>query len=249
MTATGWIGEGPDAGAAMPVTERMLAMKQRGPGDALALAMARSRGAEAREARDEAAGARDPDEYAANLVTRGYMPGMVSQLSMKLADVQADLEDEQAKFEKGARRQEIAMREHAAGRIGALAVQRMLDGDFGDEGRVRQLERRAESLRGQIAEAQSMISPPSQRDPDPLEAAAQRAHAAFAELTRARIAEAEARRGEPRPFGSASRGAADTEHSGPDCQICAQARRMEAKDPGPYPAGAVITTEYRELAR
>jgi hypothetical protein len=57
----------------------------------------------------------------------------------------------------------------------------MMDGDDGDESRVAMLERQAQSLRRQIAEAQAMIAPPQQRDLDPVEAAASRARAAHAE--------------------------------------------------------------------
>ena len=104
-----------------------------------------------------------------------------------------------------------------------------MDFDAGDEGRVRLLERRAEGLRHQIADVTEAISPPERRAPDPLEAAASRAHAAFAEVTRARMAEAEARRPEPRPFASVSRGAGrSTEHTGPDCWVCSEARRRDA---------------------
>ena len=55
MTKTGWIGEEPAAaGPALPVTNLMLSMRQRGLGDVLENALARSRAAEAREIRDEA---------------------------------------------------------------------------------------------------------------------------------------------------------------------------------------------------
>jgi hypothetical protein len=105
-----------------------------------------------------------------------------------------------------------------------------LGDDLGDEGRVRLLERRAESLRRQIGEAHEAISPPSRRDPDPLEAAASRAHQVFAELTRQRMAEAEARRPEPRPFASrAGLPAADAECTGPDCPVCAWGRERDAE--------------------
>jgi hypothetical protein len=100
--------------------------------------------------------------------------------------------------------------------------------DF-DEGRVRLLERCAASLRAQIADAMAAVSPPERRAPDPLAEAGRRAHAAFAEVTRARMAEVEARRPEPRPFASVSRGAGrSTEHTGPDCWVCAERRRRDA---------------------
>jgi hypothetical protein len=223
----------------------MLSMRQRGPGDVLENALARSRATEAREAREEAAAARDPDEHAAVLVTRGYSPGLISQLSQRLGDTMAELADENDKLEKAARRQEWAMREHAAGRVDVFRMQAMMDGDDGDEARVRLLERRAESLRRQMAEAQEMIAPPQRRDLDGVEAASRHAHEVFAEVTRARMAEAEAGRPEPRPFASASCGAGrGTEHTGPDCWVCAEARRRdEARDRADYAA------VYGEIAR
>ena len=51
-----------------------------------------------------------------------------------------------------------------------------MDGlDEGDEHRVRQLERRCESLRWQIAEASEVITPPRTRELDPVEEASARA--------------------------------------------------------------------------
>jgi hypothetical protein len=54
----------------------------------------------------------------------------------------------------------------------------------------------------------------------------------FVEVTRARMAEAteQARqRPAPRPFASVSRGAGrSTEHTGPDCRVCAAARERDA---------------------
>jgi hypothetical protein len=230
MVATGWLGSGePDAGPAMPVTNMLLANRERRAGP-LETALARSRATEAREAREAAANAPDPDERAANLVAMGYSPGLLNELSQRLGDTVAELEAEREKIERGARRQEIARREHAAGRADVWQMQRMLDGDFGDQAVVERLERRADGLRRQIAEAQEMISPvPQQRDSDPLEAASRHAHQVFAELTRQRFAEAQAGRPEPRPFASASRGAGDgTEHTGPDCRVCAAARERDA---------------------
>jgi len=209
MVATGWISEEPGAaGPALPVTQMMLARQQHRAGP-LETALARSRANEIREAREAAANAPDPDERAANLVARGYSPGLLNDLSQRLGDTVAELEAEREKLEKGARRQEIAAREHAAGRADVWQMQRMLDGDFGDQATVERLERRAESLRRQIAEAQEMIAPPQQRQTDPLEAASRHAHQVFVEATRARMAEAQEQsrcRPEPRPF--AGRGAA-----------------------------------------
>jgi septal ring factor EnvC (AmiA/AmiB activator) len=64
----------------------------------------------------------------------------------------------------------------------------MGDGDDGDEGRVRLLTRRAESLRRQIAEASEAMSQPQRRERDGVEAAASRAGAALAEVTRSQVA-------------------------------------------------------------
>src|SRR5437868_6504320 len=132
MTTTGWIDEGPGAGPAMPLAAQMLRNRERGPGDTLALALARSRGAEAREARDEAAGARDPDEIAAGMVARGYSPGMVSGLVSRRRDKEAELEDERAKIAKGERVTERVRGMLERGQVGGLDAARMLDGDFGD---------------------------------------------------------------------------------------------------------------------
>jgi hypothetical protein len=99
------------------------------------------------------------------------------------------------------------------------------DGDFGDQATVERLERRADGLRRQIAEAQAAIAPPERRTPDPLEAASRHAHEVFVEVTRARMAEA-------------------TEHTGPDCPVCAEARRRDAaRDREDYAA------VYGEIAR
>ena len=106
-----------------------------------------------------------------------------------------------------------------------------MDGDEGDEARVATLERRAEGIRWQIAETQAMISPPQQRDLDPVEAASRAAHQVFREVTRARWAEAQGgarpRRERP-PFDSVSRSGGTEQHTGPDCQVCAAARERDA---------------------
>jgi hypothetical protein len=232
----------------MPLTERLIAIKQQGPGDVLTTALARSRAADVREERERAAVARDPDEYAANLVAAGYMPGMVSQLSMRLGDTMAELADEEAKIEKAARRHERLRREHEAGRLTGFDIMRAMDdSDDGDEGRVRMLTRRAESLRRQITEANKAISPPQRYESDGVEAAASRASAMLAEVTRSQVAgpRERSRPQEPRPFGSASRGAGrSTEHTGDDCWVCAKAaRRDEAR------ARAAYVAEYGEIAR
>jgi hypothetical protein len=92
----------------------------------------------------------------------------------------------------------------------------MGEGDDGDEGRVRLLSRRAESLRRQTAEASEAISPPQRRESDGVEAAASRARAALCEVTRSQLAGTGERPvpQERPPFGSASRGAGSgTEHT------------------------------------
>lgn len=255
MTTTGWTGEPPDAERqAMPLAEHLLGMRQRGPGDTLAIAMARGRALEVREEREAAASARDPDEFAAGLIGRGYTPGLLSQLSQQLGDVTAAIQAEHEKLDK---RERVAARAQAMlerGQIGALDASRMLDGDFGDEGRVRQLERRAGSLRDQIRQASEAAAPPESRQPDQFASANRAAHELFREVTRARMEAAQAGRSEPRPFASAGLSAAGgTEDTGPDCQICAEGRRMDAARSrdglAPYAPGAVITSHWQEIAR
>jgi hypothetical protein len=226
MGVTGWLGEAPDEVPPMPVTQMMLARQQRRAGP-LETALARSAASDIREAREAAASAPDPDERAANLIARGYTPGLASQLAQRLGDTMAGIEAENAKIEQGKRRQEHLHRAHAAGQITAWDIVRGQDFDEGDPGRVAQLERRAESLKRQMADAQEIMAPPQRRDLDGVEAASRHAHQVFAEVTRARMAEA--RRPEPRPFASVSRGAGgSTEHTGPDCPVCAEGRRAEA---------------------
>jgi murein DD-endopeptidase MepM/ murein hydrolase activator NlpD len=232
MVATGWIADEPDAGApALPVTQMLLARQQHRAGP-LETALARSRANEIREAREAAAFAPDPDERAAALVSRGYTPGLASQLAQRLGDTMAEIEAENEKIEKAARRAQFAAREHAAGRADVSRMLAMMDGDDGDASRVAMLERRAESLRRQIAEAQDMIAPPQARDLDPVEAASRAAHEVFREVTRAawEAAQSGTARPAPRerpPFGSVSRGAS-AEHTGPDCRVCAAARERDA---------------------
>jgi len=232
MVATGWIADEPDAGApALPVTQMLLARQQHRAGP-LETALARSRADEIREAREAAAFAPDPDERAANLVSRGYTPGLASQLAQRLGDTMAEIEAENEKIEKAARRAQFAAREHAAGRADVSRMLAMMDGDDGDASRVAMLERRAESLRRQIAEAQDMIAPPQARDLNPVEAASRAAHEVFREVTRAawEAAQSGTARPAPRerpPFGSVSRGRS-TEHTGPDCRVCAAARERDA---------------------
>jgi hypothetical protein len=252
MTKTGWLGEEPAGPPPMPLTEMALGRQQHRAGP-LETALARSAASDIREAREAAANAPDPDERAANFVARGYTPGLLFELAQRLGDTTAELEAERAKLEKSARRARVAAREHAAGRADVSRMLSMMDGDDGDESRVATLERQAESLRRQIGEAQAMISPPQARDLDPVEAASRAAHDVFREVTRERLAEAKARAPAPRerpPFDSVSRGRS-TEHTGPDCQVCAAARERDAARAredavAVYGRGEVITTGYRQ---
>ena len=166
------------------------------PGAVLDRALARARADEAREAREAAASAPDPDERAASLIARGVMPGQVSELSQRLGDTMAELQAEREKIEKGERRQEQVRRMHQNGQISAFEIQRMLDGDFGDLGKVAKLERRAERLARQIREVSALIPRAEDRPADPLEAASRAAreagHEAFREVTRSMFAAAQA---------------------------------------------------------
>ena len=175
MTETGWVGEGPDGGPALPLAEMLLRNRERAPGDTLETALARSRAAEARELRIAAEQAADPDERAAAMVARGITPGLVGDVAQRLGDTLAELAAEREKIERGQRRQERVLRMHAAGQITALDIARM-DFDEGDPGTVARLERRADSLRRQAEQVSAMISPPRppQLDGDGLEAAASR---------------------------------------------------------------------------
>jgi hypothetical protein len=238
VTRTGWIGEDP-VEVPMPLTEMMLGRQQRRAGP-LETALARSRADDARAARDEAAFAPDPDERAANLIARGYTPGLASQLAQRLGDTMAEIEAENAKIEKGKRQQEHLHRAHAAGQITAWDIVRGQDFDEGDPGRVEMLQRRAVSLRAQIADAAQAMSPPERPVPGPVEAAAQRAQQILARVAEEQRlkdqADAQARaqlerernafyaaRGR-RPF--ASRGAGrSTEPTGP--RATRAARRLE----------------------
>jgi hypothetical protein len=214
---TGWTNEPPDTEgpAALPVTSMLLGNRERGPGDTLAIAAARSAAADARQAREEAAAVRDPDDFASTLVNRGYSPGTTAGLSQRYADTIAELQAEREKIERSRRRQERIRRDHAAGRITAFDIARMQDFDEGDEGQVARLERRAASLERQLADAAAMIGP-RQQPADPLEAASRHAHDVFVQATRAKMAGRPA----PRPFGSISRGAA-VRGEQPPCEACA----------------------------
>jgi hypothetical protein len=137
MPVTGWIGDSePETAPRMPLTELLLARKERRAGP-LETALARSRAEDLVQARDEAAAAPDPDERASGLVARGYLPGQISQLSMRLADTEAEIATEEDKIERAARRAERMHREHEAGRIGAFDIMRALgDSDEGDQATV-----------------------------------------------------------------------------------------------------------------
>jgi hypothetical protein len=207
MGVTGWIGEEPDRQApAMPTTAFLLANRA-DPEQARTLEQVLAR---ALVVPDRSGPEReDPDDRYAAMVSRGYAPGLLSQLAQRLGDVSAELQAEREKLEQGAIRAGQVHRMHEAGRIRAWDIPAML-GDLGDEGTVARLERQQASLQQQLDAASEAIAPPERRDPDPLEAAAQRAHAAFAEVTRARMAELEAgvRRSRPRPPFFAGRGVA-----------------------------------------
>jgi hypothetical protein len=181
----------------------LAANRERGPGDALEMAAARSRADEARELRDAQASAPDPDGRAAELIARGVMPGAVSDLHQRLADKSVELAAERAKIEKGERVNARVRGMMERGQVGGLAAAQMMDGDFGDEARAEQLERQCDRLRQQIADTASMIVPPQERQLDGVEAASRHAHQVFAEVTRQRMADAQAGRSPgPRPFAS-----------------------------------------------
>jgi hypothetical protein len=226
---TGWLSEDPDNSPPMPMTAMVLARQGHRAG-VVETALARSAAADVRQALDEAAAAPDPDERAAGLLAAGYQPGALFELQQQLGDVQGELEAEREKIAAGARRAERIRRDHEAGRLNAFAAARALDADEGDQHRCEQLERRAERISQQIVEASQAISPPqAQRSQDPLEDATRRANATFREVTRQRMAGAQQSRPQaPPPFAArASAGAAGAEHTGPDCAICAQARKRD----------------------
>jgi hypothetical protein len=112
-------------------------------------------------------------------------------------------------------------------------------GESADSGRERRLEQRVGRLRRQLVDLGEQIAPGPQRAPDPLEAASRRAHAAFVDVTRARLAEAPRPR-ERRPFVSA--GGED----GPDCQGLRR-RWRQPRRVGADPRGGVRAAEIRHL--
>jgi hypothetical protein len=176
----------------------------------------------------------DADEKAANALARGYRPGMGADLAQRYGDKVSELESVREANANARKTQERIARDHAAGKITAFDIARM---DFGepDVAREQQLERQAESLRQQLADAQGLIAPAqAQRSQDPLEATTRRANATFRELTRQKVAAAQESRPQASPpFASrASAGAAGTEHTGADCWVCAEGRRREAAELG-----------------
>ena len=103
MVTTGWIAEEPDAGPALPVTNFILSQRAAPAGPVTVdQAVSRVLSRADRPGRYDAELEReDPDERAAALVTRGYVPGLVNELSQRLGDVQAELEAEREKIEQG----------------------------------------------------------------------------------------------------------------------------------------------------
>jgi hypothetical protein len=194
MTRTGWVeAEGPEPAPEMPLTELALARnKQREAGSTLAVALARSDGADARQRRAEADAAPDPDERAAGLINAGYQPGEMFALAQRLGDAQAELESERSKIDAGVRHAERVRRDVEAGRIHGLDAVRALDGDFGDKERVELLQRRCERLASQILEVSEQITPAAARRQNAVEEAASRAQRAAAELVEWARAEDEA---------------------------------------------------------
>jgi hypothetical protein len=230
VTTTGWVGEEPAQTHAAGFAGFILAHRAP-PSEPVTLEQAVNRVLNRAAQPDKPPEPYDDDDdRQAALLTRGYRPGLLNELSRQLADVAAEAQAEPEKIEKGARRAEHIHQAHQAGRLDAFGVMRAMDFDEGDPGRVAVLERRAESLRQQLSDASEIMSPPQRRDLDPLAEAGRRAHEAFAEVTRARMAEAQARVPEPRPFASVSRGAGrSTEHTpGGDCWVCSEGRRMDA---------------------
>ena len=181
-------------------------------------------------------------------MSRGYSPGQMYELSQRLADCESELASEREKIALGERRAEHVRRDLEAGRLGALeAARRLDDGDFGDVQRAQLLKRRAASIRRQVTDAVALISPPAQRPPDDVEAAASRARQLLGKVTRPRTTRAPARP----PFagpGAAAEATRSTEHTGPDCWVCAQGRKRDteraAREGTACEPGPVITRGY-----
>jgi len=215
------------------------------------------------------------------MVARGYRPGMISDLSMKLADTEALIAAEKDKIARSARRAERIGRMHAAGQLSAFDIAGRMgaDTDEGDPAEVTRLQRRADGLRRQLAEASEMIAPPQARQPDEFASVNRSARELFAATTRERLAEAQAgiRRSEPRPFAGRGSVAARSEycvyctedgvsdhdsyllHSDPEFNVpvtspeqaalAAKYEQDQAAGRSAYQPGAVITTGHREIAR
>jgi hypothetical protein len=185
MVTTGWIAEEPAAAPALPVTNFLLSQRAAPAGPVtMGQAVGRVLSQAERPGRYDAEPEReDPDERAANLVARGYSPGLLAELQQRLGNTTRAIEAEQQKIRDGAKRAASIRRAHEAGRIDAFGVMREMDFDEGDENRVRALEHQAQSLRGQIADVMEIVTPPPERQaPRPVEAAAQRAQQALAQV-------------------------------------------------------------------
>ncbi len=167
--------------------------------------------------------AEQAEEVAVRVLMTGYQAGSMSELALRAADTSAAIAAERAKIDAGIRQGDRVHRMFASGQIRAADVPGLLPDDPGSEERIKFLERRLESLRGQMGAAATVVQRSRQAEPqDPAEAAARRAHAAFREATRAMRADAAMGRApqgesqrESRPFASASRGAVTAEVCGP----------------------------------
>jgi hypothetical protein len=135
----------------------------------------------------------DAEERALNLLARHYAPGQLLALAERLGDVQAQLDEEEAKIARAGRRQERIRRDHEAGRIRVADLVRLQDLDEGDPDKVKKLAQRAESLRRQMQAASALVVPQQGRPAqDPLEATTARAHREFVDALRAKVDEAAA---------------------------------------------------------
>jgi hypothetical protein len=245
----------------MPLTALMMANRERGAGDTLALALARSEGADARAAQNARRDARDPDETAAAMVSRGYLPGATSDLAQRIQDAESALAGARKKRED----HEKAIQRYSAlrdkGQISVLdAVQRMDAAEGPDEAEISRLEKNLERLQRSQAQAQAAIAGPVRGPEDPLEAATRRAHDVLREVTRAKMEQAAAGLPltGPRPFAGsfASHGSAvDAEAvlrcPGAGCQTCAEGRQREAaraaEDAAAYAPGQVIAAGHEPV--
>jgi hypothetical protein len=220
---TGWISDGSETPAAGGFAGFLLGARgEPGPVDPLE---------RARLAVDKPDIQSDPDEVAADLVTRGYRPGLASQLAMQLADTEAELAGERKKIEDARLRMERRASDHAAGRITVFDIMAMEAAEDvsprgGDAARAGMLERRAESLRAQMRETAELMVPQELRRKDAFEQATARAQSVVAQVAEQRRlddeAEARARtqmaaeraafraaRRESRPFAGRSAAAED----------------------------------------